>query len=899
MSAGFVGRPTELGRLRACAAEAAAGKPQLVFVEGDPGIGKTALTAELGSILQEWRWLTVAGYQDEKKLPLELLSRLIDAADVRSSDRGRFAEDGGDPFVAGAGLVQILGDLEQHAPLAVVIDDAPWADPQSLRALTFALRRLHTERMLIVLTMRSKDMSQLPPALSHYGQDRATHIRLSGLNRDEICELFRLEGLGTLSGTAAIRLREHTAGNPLHLRALFQELPAEELRRTRGPLPAPSSVAGLVLAALADCRQPTRRLLMASAVLGPECPLVDAAAVGEVAEPLDRLEEATRTGLVEARNDGGHWVVAFRHPLFRSAIYDDLGPATRSRLHARAATVQQDRALTHRAAAAGDRPDPVLVRELVAEAGTQDAAGRVSGSADLLLAAARLSAPGRARDGIFLDAIDRLLRAGELADAATFADRLAALPATAQLSLVRARWAAMEGRHNDVDDLARSVWSAGKQTQRASAAALLAQLAILRDDNDGAALWAERALRSGTLPGQVTEQAKATRAMALTLSGQVVAGLETLDDTVVDGSAELRATRGILRMINDDNNGALHDLQVCLPGHPGWNTGPRVVSGLAVLADAEFRIGAWDDARRHADQAISLVTDTDQNWLLAFVHAMAVFVPAAQGAWEEADRHCATALAAAAGLPDRSSTATAANSAVYLASYRSDPMAVVAAAEPLVRAGHGASREPGVMGWAGHYMSALVALGRHEEAEEVLTEFDAVAAQLRRPSFAATIARVRGELAMARRDHTRARDAFETAVTAGAGSATTLDHALTQMLYGGLLRRTGERRAAAEQLRTARETLTRLGAAPFLDRCNGELVACGLAVDRPTSRPPTLLTPQERAVARLVCTGKSNREVAAELVISVKTVGYHLGNTYAKLGVNTRTQLAAVLGQPD
>lgn len=897
MSAGFVGRPAELEVLRTRAAEAAAGEPQLIFVEGGPGIGKTSLTATFGATLRGWRWLTVAGYQDEKKLPLELLSRLIDASGHGSTGRRQVAPSGDDPFVAGAALVQILGDLEQDGPVAVVVDDAPWSDPQSLRALIFALRRLQTERILIVLTMRTQDISGLPPALLHYGQNHATFIRLAGLDSADICELFRLQGLGTLSSRAATRLREHTAGNPLHLRALFQELPLEELRRTRGPLPAPSSVAGLVLAALAECRQSTRRLLMSAAVLGPRCALAEAAAVSEVPEPLDRLEEATGTGLVEAVDEGDGWLVAFRHPLFRSAIYDDLGPATRRRLHARAATVQQDRALTHRAAAAGDQADPELVLELVADARRQEATGRQSTSADLLMAAARLCPPGASRDGIFLDAIDRLLRAGELAEAAAFADRLATLPTTAQLSLVRARWAAMEGRHNDVDDLARSVWSTGDDAQRSSAAALLAQLSILRDDNDGAAQWAERALRAGTLSAQVTDEAQATRAMALALSGQVVAGLDTLDDAAVDASAELRATRGILRMISGDNAGALRDLQICLPGQPGWNTGPRVVSGLAVLADVEFRIGAWDDARRHADQAISLVTDTDQSWLLAFVHAMAVFVPAAQGAWEEAERHCAAALAAAAGLPDRSSTATAANSAVYLAACRGDPAAVVTAAEPLVRAGQGASREPGVMGWAGHYMSALVALGRFDEAETALAEFDAVARQLRRPSAAAVIARVRGELALARRDHRQARDAFERAVTIGAGSATVLDQALAQTLYGGLLRRSGERRAAADLLRVARDSLIRLGAIPLLDRCNGELVRCGLAVDRPTARPTSLLTPQERAVARLVCAGHTNRQVAAELVISVKTVGYHLGNTYAKLGVNTRTQLAAVLGQ--
>lgn len=201
-----------------------------------------------------------------------------------------------------------------------------------------------------------------------------------------------------------------------------------------------------------------------------------------------------------------------------------------------------------------------------------------------------------------------------------------------------------------------------------------------------------------------------------------------------------------------------------------------------------------------------------------------------------------------------------------------------------------------MMLWAGPYASALVALGRYQEADVALDELAEVAARLQRKSALATVARVRGELAMAHRDPVAARVAFNSAVTLGAGSATALDQARTAALYGGFLRRAGERRAAGEQLRAARDAFTRLGAMPFLDRCKAELSACGLAVDQPAGQLDNRLTTQEQAVTRLVCAGRSNREVAGELIISVKTVGYHLGNAYAKLGVNSRTQLAALLG---
>jgi DNA-binding NarL/FixJ family response regulator len=264
-----------------------------------------------------------------------------------------------------------------------------------------------------------------------------------------------------------------------------------------------------------------------------------------------------------------------------------------------------------------------------------------------------------------------------------------------------------------------------------------------------------------------------------------------------------------------------------------------------------------------------------------------------------AEAHVQAAEAAATALGDPASLAYAANAAVHLVACRGDPRAVIAAAEPLQGFAYGtAPREPGVLGWVVHYAAALVAMGRFEDAEAVLSELAEVAEQRGRRSTLVTVARVRGELASARGEPAVARAAFEDAVSLGTGSAAALDHAMTHAAYGRFLRRAGERRAAGDQLHIAQKSLRKLGALPFLELCNSELAACGLAIDRTGSRNDAVLTPQEQAVTRPVCAGRSNREVATELVISVKTVGYHLGNAYIKLGVNSRTQLAALLAHP-
>nr|WP_281390712.1 helix-turn-helix transcriptional regulator [Sphaerisporangium rubeum] len=119
------------------------------------------------------------------------------------------------------------------------------------------------------------------------------------------------------------------------------------------------------------------------------------------------------------------------------------------------------------------------------------------------------------------------------------------------------------------------------------------------------------------------------------------------------------------------------------------------------------------------------------------------------------------------------------------------------------------------------------------------------------------------------------------------------ERAWIELTYGEFLRRTHGRNGAAARLASARSTLERLGAVPFLDRCDRELAACGRA--GPVPGPVAALTPQERAVAGFVLTGMANKQIARTMGLSVKTIEYHLGHVYAKLGVNSRTALAARL----
>ncbi len=206
--------------------------------------------------------------------------------------------------------------------------------------------------------------------------------------------------------------------------------------------------------------------------------------------------------------------------------------------------------------------------------------------------------------------------------------------------------------------------------------------------------------------------------------------------------------------------------------------------------------------------------------------------------------------------------------------------------------------EPAVFAWHDLLVDALVAVGGHDQAAAVLGPFEAMAATRQRHSAMAAAARARANLEAARGDHARADQAFQTGLAHAAQVNLPFDRALLQLAYGAFLRRAGKRTPAAAQLRAARDTLARLDARPDLARCERELAACGLRPRRRKERDAARLTPQELAVARLVTAGLSNRQVARELVVSVKTVEYHLGHVYAKLQVTSRGQLTRRLAKP-
>src|SRR5580704_6351009 len=214
-TSGFVGRQSELRILDERLAAAELGRPQVVYVEGEAGAGKSSLLSQFLSSLSNAVVLQVGGDEAETLLSYGIVDQL---------QPGAVTEPGTDPMAVGARLLDLFDRWQAGGQVVVVaIDDLQWADRPSSRAVLFALRRLRADKVLAVVSTRAGELTD--PGWTRFvsGDSRVTRIRLGGLSPDDLTDLASTLGLGVLSQRGASRLAAHTEGNALYCRALLEE----------------------------------------------------------------------------------------------------------------------------------------------------------------------------------------------------------------------------------------------------------------------------------------------------------------------------------------------------------------------------------------------------------------------------------------------------------------------------------------------------------------------------------------------------------------------------------------------------------------------------------------------------------------------------------------------------
>lgn len=257
-------------------------------------------------------------------------------------------------------------------------------------------------------------------------------------------------------------------------------------------------------------------------------------------------------------------------------------------------------------------------------------------------------------------------------------------------------------------------------------------------------------------------------------------------------------------------------------------------------------------------------------------------------------RHVEVALAVAANIDDAASVIWARTAEATFAAAQGDHAGAVAAAVAcLAHPGVRQMRQLGVRHWRIIGAEACAVTGVQDLAAQLLDVEDHGF-----PTPVLAIARTRAQLAIARSDDAEADRWFGTASAQLDRCEDPYQRARLHLALGAHLRRSGHRRRAMTELQLAPQGFDALRGAPWLERVDRELAASGQRRAPRRELPDLELTPQEQAVGHLVAQGMRNREIATELFVSVKTVEYHLGNAFRKLGVSNRTQLAARLDDP-
>lgn len=889
----LLGRDDELRQLERLLDEARAGNPALALVEGPPGIGKSSLVTEFTNRHADMTVYYASGAPWEAGHPWAVHEQLLDGT-----------ADAIDAVDAARTLLDRLPE-----PCMIVIDDAHYVDTVSLQALSSMIRRAHGRCLLMIWIVPDV----LPDEVTHATADilstvhRTDTVHVAPLNSSAIAQ-FALLRIGVdLSAWTARRLQEHTLGNPRAVLQLLDEIPRAEWQRWQARFPAPKQHAATVRRALDRCSPQTRALVEAVAVLGTADSFALVADLAELDEITPPLDEAHTLGLLSMREQRGVVSLSFPNPMTRAAVADEIGPARWHSLHARAAGLVDDEgaALFHLVSATPTGNEELAAR-LDAYARRCAADGAWSQAAEALITAGRITPERELRTERMIRGVDALTGAADLPQAQTFVPEIESVRGGPMRNAVLAYIAIQKGRAAEAHHLLTEAWSMLEDPRaEPELTALICQRLVLhslaRLRGADVVEWADRA--AGALPDDAPPvvEAHAIRGLGLSFTGRVdeaLASYATLSDTVRLGaqSQRVRMAEGWLALALDRPDLARTELEAAEP--TTFRGGSLRISlwAQAWLARTQFALGAWSDALRTVDRAAAQLDATGLDLLRPLVHWTGAQVHALRGNWEAAREH---AHKARAGNNDYALMLVPSCIAVaQCAEIVSDYASVLRYLQPIVSMQHReAIDEPGHWPWPDLYGNALVMTGRVDEADEFLRPHEERAAERGHHSAKARLGYVRGRIHGSRGDIDSARESFEDALDEIATLPLSYDRARINFAYGQTLRRAGRRREADAVIRTARELYSSLGATSYVERCDRELKAGGLKGgdgDAATGRADfAALTPQERAVASLVASGHTNKEVAGELFLSVKTVQYHLTRVYAKFGIRSRSELAA------
>ncbi len=927
-SSTIVGRDAELHEVSRFLDGVVSG-PCALVLEGSAGIGKTTLWSAGVQAATErgHRVLTTRAAESEARLSYAALGDILGAAsDVafrgmpaplrQALDAALLRADhhgvAPDQRAVSLATAHALHNLAADSPVVLAVDDVQWLDRPSAHVLSFALRRSSGDPIGALVSLRlapdsAGDLLELDRAVP-----RTTHLAVGPLLPEPLGRILRERTGAEVPHPVVARLHRVTGGNPLFALEMARAAVRDGSQSQRGDVwSVPEDLQKLLSARLAAVPSAGRAPLLAiAATAQPTWDLV--LEIGGSEEPtLDALRRAEEAGIIE-RADGR---VRFTHPLLGSTLYLNTSAAERRALHGRLASVTTD--LEERArhlALATQGPDEDVAAALedasihARARGAPDAAAELAALSCEMTTAAdpvslrrrRLAAAEYMFDGGDAGSARRLLRetiassppGGERAEmlyrlaSMSWMDLIDGVRTPCEQALLEAGDdpTLLSGLHSDLAWVAFYLADLEEAYERARESADWASRPVdpaVRSDAM-ASLAFIQFLRGETDDGQLSE--------AIDLQDDALTAVSWTTASVYTTPRTMLGLRLMWSLRLDEARAVFEQELAEYERHAMYIVREEV---LCYLAELECRAGNGSRAAEHAAEAMNILEESGQ--LGTQIHVVLfnqAWAAALLGQVDDARRMASDGLRFGVAIGDRFNAAW--NSTVLgfldvsLADYERAPHDLEPAMGFLDDLD---AAEPAVLPCIPDLTEACVALGRIDQAKGLIERLERHATAGGGPWAVATAGRGRALVAAALGD-------LAGAAAAAASSTSSLEHlglafeaARSRLVLGQIHRRAKQKRLAREHLEGARDTFDRLGAVLWADRARSELARIG---GRPPS--PFELTDTETQVAALVAQGRTNQEAADALFISVSTVQANLKRVYQKLGVRSRTELAARMG---
>jgi DNA-binding CsgD family transcriptional regulator len=901
------GRDPERSRIGELLDGARASRSAVLVILGQPGVGKSALLEDAREQAAGMRVLSGSGIESEAHLPFAALHQIFrpvldlvenlpgpQATAIRGA-LGMSAGGGDDRFLISLAALSLLAEAAEHQPLLCLVDDAHWLDDASADALAFAARRLEAEGVVMLFAARESEIRRFEaPGLPE--------LRVDGLDPTAAGTLIDQREGFALSPEVRDRLVAESEGNPLALLELSSALSEAQLSGAEpllAPIPVSIRVEHAFLARVHQLPEETQTLLLVAAAddTGELATVLQAAArLGAGADALDAAEHA---GLAQVRETQ----LELRHPLVRSAVYQGATLSKRQAVHRALASVLEgeadaDRRAWHRAAASLE-PDPSVVEDL--EQAAQRARGR-SGFAAASLAferAAALTPDEHQRVRQLTAAAENAWLAGRFERAVALLERARPLAGTtierAEIARYRGLVELTRGQPADAYGVLMEAATnvAPIDGERALALLNLASVtaAVAGDSDANIAIGKvvrELAVDETPFAGMLTQLLLGLGAHSELDFDRAAASLRSAfafeeqlrEAALAEHVAVLFAARAAL-YLGDDQAAYRRYREAADKARASGLVG-GLTQNLGILITAEVWAGRWDSAWAMAQEGLRLGRETGQDHLAAQMVVLLALVAALRGEEDECRALAGQAneVASTRGLRLVADVASWALLLLELGLGRPE--------EPLTR-----TRDISgtlVVFWSAlDRIEAAVRVDDHTTAGAWLASFEPWADATAAPWARAVALHCRALLC---EDESETERLFVAALDMHEQATRPFERARTELAFGEFLRRTRQRVAAREHLRAALDRFERLGATPWAERARAELRASG---ERARRRVPTTrgdLTAQELQIAHFVSDGLSNKEVAAQLFLSPRTIDFHLRNVFRKLGISSRTQLA-------